>query len=226
MISNDFNEREEFLARAETCLKDEVYQIAVDLAGERLQRFPGDIDARVILCRALLGKGELEKAELILDDMKGIMSGMALVYARMGDLYRERGREEAAVLHYRKFIALDPGSDYAKNLSRQLGAGLYPSGGSFGGDEEDSYDDVRDLATDFHTLTLVELYIRQGHLGMAADVLEEIVRRDGTNAKAAELLRCVRAKRYGASPARRAGEIISELTRWMKNIDRMHVHAG
>ena len=117
--------------------------------------------------------------------------------------------------------------NHTDSLSRRANAaGSTPSDESQAEYEEDSYDDIHDLSADFRTVTLAELYIEQGHLEMAADVLEEILRRDETNRRASELLRIVNAKRSGAFPGRKPQSIVAELTRWMKNIDRMRSHAG
>ena len=90
---------------------------------------------------------------------------------------------------------------------------------------EEGYDNIGYIAPDFHTMTLAELYIRQGHLEIAADILEKILKRDAGNQKAAEKLHDVRAMlsdRTGNGYSRgRHSEVIKELTRWLKNIEKI-----
>jgi tetratricopeptide (TPR) repeat protein len=216
------NDREAFLTKAKALLADESYGAAVLLAQERLRLLPGDIDAGLMLCRAFLGTGELDEARRILAECGGFFSDAATVFAAMGAHCRQKGFVAEAVSYCRRCLALDPDNARAQELTLFLDEEAFRE--PLSGGTEDHYDEVTDLAEDFRTLTLVELYIRQGHFDMAAHVLKEIVAREGTNEKAAELLRCIQEKRGSNRPAQKA-TVMAELQRWMKNIERIRIHA-
>lgn len=215
-------DRGDFLTKARSLLADQSYDAVTELAHERLQSLPGDVDARIVLCRAVMGKNDFAEAQRLLTDLESLFSDVAALLAAMGDHCRQTGSMTDAVSYYRRCLALEPGNARAQEWTLFLDDAERAEPPDEDG--EDRYDEVTDLAEDFRTLTLVELYIRQGHLDMAAEVLEQIVKRDGTNEKAAELLRCVQAKRERVPPAHKT-PLIAELTRWMKNIDRIRIHA-
>ena len=78
---------------------------------------------------------------------------------------------------------------------------------------------------DFLTVTLAELYIRQGHLRQAESVLEKIVRREPQNDRAAGLLRDVRGRLQPATASPKDAAVAAELSRWLDNVGRLRGHA-
>ena len=76
-------------------------------------------------------------------------------------------------------------------------------------------------------MTLAELYIRQGHLRPAEEVLEKIIGQEPQNEKAAGLLQEVREiEPPGGVAAAIPGVVIDELSRWLDNIGRVRGHAA
>ena len=75
-------------------------------------------------------------------------------------------------------------------------------------------------------MTLAELYIRQGHLRPAEEVLEKIVGEDPQNEKAAALLQEVRERAPRRPAAKPDAGVIAELSHWLDNIDRLRGHAA
>ena len=51
MDANDRKEKDAFLAQAEAHLKRNDWPAVLDLAQRRLERLPGDLDARMAICR-------------------------------------------------------------------------------------------------------------------------------------------------------------------------------
>jgi Tfp pilus assembly protein PilF len=83
-----------------------------------------------------------------------------------------------------------------------------------------------EVPSDFQTVTLAELYIRQGHLRPAAEVLEAIIRKDPGQEKAAAMLREVWEKIYREESGKKDTEVATELSRWLDNIGRLRGHAA
>jgi hypothetical protein len=118
---------------------------------------------------------------------------------------------------YRKFTALNPAAsppvdweDRPKNITELAET----NGTEPGADDEEG----ADLSPGFETATLAELYMRQGHLQMAQDMLEKIVGRDPLNERAKGLLDDIRGLRRQEENARINERVISEISRWLDNL--------
>jgi uncharacterized protein with von Willebrand factor type A (vWA) domain len=76
------------------------------------------------------------------------------------------------------------------------------------------------------------LSISQGHLDMAYDVLSEILKKNPGNQEVVNRLKDVRAminegkKKEKSSHSLANEDVIQELTRWLKNIDRLKSYAS
>jgi hypothetical protein len=118
-------------------------------------------------------------------------------------------REEAV---YRKYKALNP--DLPPAPERADGPGEPERDGA----------DAAEIPSDFQTVTLAELYILQGHLRPAADVLEGILRQKPDHEKAATLLGEVREMILREEARQRYPIVIDELSRWLDTIGRARGH--
>lgn len=86
---------------------------------------------------------------------------------------------------------------------------------------------VDDVSEDFKTMTMANLYIRQGHLDMARKVLKEMMQSDPGNIRAGERLREVESLLEGKIPASKEAHskaILEELERWLRNLERLRSH--
>jgi hypothetical protein len=96
MDENDRQERKSFLSQMEAYLgRNEVREV-LDLAQARLKRTPGDLDARIMICRVWLLQGRLDEARDMLNEMEETIASFSHVYACIGDIYMKRGMREAA----------------------------------------------------------------------------------------------------------------------------------
>jgi thioredoxin-like negative regulator of GroEL len=217
MDETGLRERNAFLADVEERFASGDDGVILALAQERLQRTPGDHDARVALCRVWIRQGRLDEAREMLREFEALLAGLSKIYASFGDLSLEKGMQEEARIYYQRCMALHPASpEVAKRLG-EIEVLRTP--------EEDMEDEAPDVPADFQTVTLAELYIRQGHPAQAAEVLEAIVRRDPQQAKALKLLREVRERLDGEGVAGGSDPIVAELSRWLDRIARWRAHA-
>ena len=230
--NSTFKEREEFLSLARTYIDQSLYKEALRIAESWLKRYPIDADAHIILCHALLKTGNIDKVHEILDNVEKAVLQLSRIYTRVGDLCLSGGLIQEAIKFYGKFIALNPNSPLAKNLSEKINALVSVADGTSTGNDEIVYSNIDNAALDFYTTTLAELYITQGHADMAADVLSGILKRDPQNELVANRLKDVRALLTGGGreekslPVSHNEEVIQELTRWLKNIDRLKHYAS
>ena len=221
MDANDREQREAFLAQTEAYLKGNDWPAALDLAQGRLERLPGDLDARMAICRVWIQQGRMDEAREMLREMDETITSLSQIYACMGDAYLKKGMMEETGRYYRKFLTLNPDVPLAGDVSEKLrGIEEQRETAAAEGEEE------AQIPSAFQTATLAELYIRQGHLPMAAEVLEAILRKEPQQERAAGMLREVREMIRREASAQRVAPVIAELSRWLENIVRLRVHAA
>lgn len=220
MDQNDPRESKRFLAEMEEHLGQNDAEAVLNLAQDRLEQRPGDLEARIALCLAWLLRGNLDEAREMLDDAERIIESLSRVYATMGEVCQKRGMHEAALAYHEKFQALHAGAHVERGASHGSVESEAP-------DEPDGEGEPEGAAVprDFQTVTLAELYIRQGHFQPAEEVLERILREEPQNEKAAALLREAREQGGRAVPGPQAAGVIAELSHWLDNIDGLRGHA-
>jgi tetratricopeptide (TPR) repeat protein len=232
MDKGALREREELLSIAEAYMEQNLYKQALHIAESWLTRYPIDADANIVRCHALLKMGELEKVNEILKDVENTVLQLSRIYNRVGDLCMDGGLTQEAIKYYRKFITLNPESPIAKDVSEKINTLVSAADGIYNRSHGANYSNIDYIASDFYTVTLSELYITQGHLDMAYDVLREILKRDPGNQLVANRLKDVRAminedkKEDEYSHLRKNEAVVQELTRWLNNIDRLKSYAS
>jgi tetratricopeptide (TPR) repeat protein len=209
--------RDAFREEAEAFLAACDDETVLALAEARLLRMPGDLDARSMICRVRIRQGRLDEAEETLRAMEDSLASLSRVYASLGDAYLEQGMQESAQACYRKFLSLTPGA----LLSPEIAARLHGVADEPVIDPEREAGDAAEVPSDFQTVTLAELYIRQGHLRPAAEVLDAICRKEPGNEKGAALLGEVREMILREEARKRYPLVIDELSRWLDNIGRI-----
>jgi tetratricopeptide (TPR) repeat protein len=216
-----------FLGEAEILLQQNKLREAFNLARERLRSLPADADAHVVAVNALLLMGRVDEARDVLREVGEIISRLALIYERMGDIYRKKGFHQDAAVCYEKFISLHPGAEDARRVIEKMMLleqedQPVPEGGMI-------YDEnIPD--PELFTVTLAELYIKQGHLQVAAEILKEIICREPQNIQAVAMLDSLNAALDPKSSASEkfieSNNLINTLSSWLKNIDRLKIHAA
>jgi tetratricopeptide (TPR) repeat protein len=211
-------ERKLFLLQAETYLDQQDDETALSLAQARLKRTPGDLDARIVICRVWLLQGRIDETRDMLHEIEEIIESLSQIYVCMGDICMKRGMREAAEDYYGKFKVLNPEAPRVRDMSERL-KGIEEL-------HETNTEGDAGIPLDFQTVTLAELYIRQGHLRPAEEILVKIVGQEPQNEKAAGLLQEVRGRILREASVQRYAAVIAELSRWLDNISRLRGHAA
>ena len=225
-------EREEFLSVAEAYINKNLYEEASHIAESWLKRYPIDADANIIRCHALLRMGNLEKVGELLNDLEAKVLELSRIYHRVGDLCLDAGLTKEAMKFYRKFISLNPAVSSAKEVYKKVNALAATMDDASAESDADAYNNAARVAPDFYTTTLAELYIRQGHLDVALDVLGEILKREPENRMVADRLNDVMAMKHDGIREKTSllmeqnEVVIRELTKWLENIYRSRSHAS
>ena len=183
-------DRKEFIARAEACLEQDP-ALAVDLALERLRIYPDDTEAKIILGIGWYRKGERDPALDVLRGLSNDVIRWSPVFSILSELCRDQGLDEEAERASRIYMSMNPESpeaiaDLEDRLRRE--SRTYPEAGA----EKPDEDVGLPRTADFKTLTLADLYARQGYRELAEALLKEILATDPQNHDALERLRKLR----------------------------------
>ena len=234
-------ERNAFLAGVEENFQRGDFETILMTAGLRLKRMPGDLDARLAICRARIEQGALGEAGDLLSEVERILAGLDRVCALLRELGRQTGLTDETRALFEKFglaapagAAMEIPADSRDRLVRRETKEAPEARAEAAEPAEAGTPQRGDVATggeaseapeDFLTVTLAELYIRQGHLRQAESVLEKIVRREPQNDRAAGLLRDVRGRLQPATASPGDAAVAAELSRWLDNVGRLRGHA-
>src|SRR4030042_5978066 len=225
--NNSEENRLKFLSEAEVFLQESKLSEALSLAEARLKNFPLDVDARIVAANVLIGMGRIEETRNILHEVEEIISGLSLIYIRMGDIYGKKGFYRDAAVCYEKFISLNPNSDKAKEVVEKIS--LLEQEDPLIREIDETTDHEAAPKPDFHTVTLADLYIKQGHFKMAADVLEKILEykpdNDLVKTKLDTVKTAIALKSSAKGDVVRSNHLAETLTRWLENIDRLKKNA-
>jgi len=192
MNENDLRERKAFLEEAESLLGKSDYPTVLSLAESRLKRTPGDMDARITIARVWIEQERFEEAGEMLGEMEDILASLSQIYASMGDIYLKKGSPESAQAFYRTYVSLNPDTPMARVISERLKS--VPRQQAVENGATADREAAAQVPDDLQTVTLAELYVRQGHFRMAEEILEGILNKGPHHPKAAELLREIRRR--------------------------------
>jgi len=210
----------DFRRQAHSYMGNGQYQLSLNLAKERLIANPDDIPATVIACQSCLGMGDIEEARNFLARLDAVNSELSQLFKNFGDVYRQRGDEGQARIFYKKSAALSTDDmDYAE--------ALWPV--DEGSEDDGSQDRPPDLGTDFQTLTMADLYIRQGHHEGAREILAAILARDPSHKEARQQLNEVQAllnEKISDLPIDKKTAVVHELSQWLNRLGREHHDGG
>jgi len=198
-------DRKSFLSDIRAKADEELYDDAIALAEERLNRFPGDMDACLAIasCRARMGKPA--EAEEILEQWLNIVRSQSRVYEVLGDAYNREGMIKEATDAYMKFVALNTDLPASGRASEKIA--------SLQGITIEDGDEPADMPANFDTITLARLYIKQGYFKTASDVLGRILENDPENVEAGKY-----AKHVKYLMEKGWGPVIDELERWLNGL--------
>ncbi|PKN67232.1 MAG: hypothetical protein CVU54_17200 [Deltaproteobacteria bacterium HGW-Deltaproteobacteria-12] len=227
MENNQFEaERRDFVDQMESLLRQKLLPEALIKAEERLARFPGDVDARTFINLALIATGRIEESRDLLQQTEKDIRNLSFFYLRTADAYREKRLNPEAVACYQKYLSLDPHSENSAEIAAQI-ALLQKE---LDTDNETRQSDSSDMPQpEFYTLTLADLYIRQGHTKTAADILTEIIKREPANVQARGKLDALKAaialKSSPGDAAPSVDIVIKTLSCWLENIGGLKKNA-
>jgi predicted Zn-dependent protease len=171
------------LLEAWDCLAENRSADAVQMADAWLAHNPKNVEAKIILSQGLLRMGKLDRLHQLLGDVDNDMKQLSLIYLRLGELCRQSGLYAEAERFSKKYDALKKALslvDVVLSEEEITSGEEYP--------EENTEEESGDIYPEFHTVTLADLYLAQGHFERARAVLNDILSRDPNNEEAVKKL--------------------------------------
>jgi tetratricopeptide (TPR) repeat protein len=150
-----------FVYLAEAYLERGMHEEAIDTCVNGLRLRPHDLRARVILGLSFFRTGELERAEAELLKAKEMLEINAVAYEALAEIYDGKGEFEQAGRYREIFRAF-----YPKEVAGSE-AEISPT--------EAVSEDVLSEDAEVATVTMAELYVRQGHPEKAAAIYRKIL---------------------------------------------------
>jgi thioredoxin-like negative regulator of GroEL len=179
----------QFIQTCKSLLESGSYEDVIQVAHDRLESCPDDLEALLFLAESSLLKGDSGEARSMLDRICLRLLPLSRAFKLFGDAcYKDN--PVMAKDCYRKYIAMNPESEDLMQIQALLDAD--PAGGS---DE---------LNQGFRTLTMASLMVKQGHTDTAMEILAEILSNDPENNQALDMAEKIK--------------VIRELDRWRKNL--------
>ncbi len=217
----------DFLLEAEEYLRRDNLPEALNLATERLRDVPTDAAALGIYCDALIGLGRIEDARKVLHEVPKIINGLNLVFERAGDACREKGLHREAATCYENFLSLRPDTERAREI---IGKMAFLEQDDIVTIENDIPENENKAAEkEFFTVTMAQLYIKQGHFEDAETVLEKIIKKESDNLEAINMLDDLKLTRRSPSAGVKKNpaenNLLKILTGWLRNVERLKSNA-
>lgn len=204
MDSEYLKDREAFLYRAYTILDKGAFEEAIILAEGRIDRYPGDVDAWLVIAASSVSMGRLSEAERILRELNHILPGWPQACECLGDVLRRMGMAGEAMDYYRRALTLAP--PMAERIAEKIAA--------IEAGREDDETETDEISADFQTVTLADMYLRQGHEKKAISVLKKILERDPENR---EVQKRLKASDFLHDDNPKT-EVAGELDRWLQKL--------
>lgn len=228
MESSQYEEdRISFVNKLESLISQRMFPEALKLAENRLAQFPSDIDARVFIHLIFIEMGKMEESRKVLQELEQDTVRLSFGYLRAANTYHDKGLIQDAIFCYQKFIALNPFAENSQEVAETIA--LLQNDENLA-EEEPEEDEAEIIQPEFYTMTLADLYIRQGHLKMAADILAGIIKREPANIQAKEKFDTVQAflakEPSSEDNVTPINNVIKILSCWLENIDRLKTHAA
>ncbi len=109
-----------FLPLAEEYRKEGMYDEAIGILQEGLEKHPTYTSARVLLAKVYIEKGQLDRARTELEQVIDSVPDNLFAQRKLAEIYRDMGLTEKAIEHYERVVELNPLDDEAIEILGQL----------------------------------------------------------------------------------------------------------
>lgn len=156
---------------------------AFNLCKKGLEKHPNNASARVVLGRVYHGQGKVQEAAVELKRVLELDPENLMAHSLLGSIFMEKGDHQAAIEEYQKILTLNPDDDETQTALKQA---IEKAAGEQKSDSVVKKDKTLHEKKTFTkdstaTLTVAELYLKQGHYDRAMEVFQELLAHDPQN---------------------------------------------
>jgi len=225
-ISDAATSSKDFTRMAEKYRLQGRYEAAIAVCRKGLEKTPDALQGRLILGKCYFEKGRMAEAKQELEKVAGCIEECLSVYMLLSQVYLQENKNDQVSEVLRKALYLSPGEEKEKKgfpssemalLQQKIKTLSIPN-------EPDPYEesDVNQKAFQedqrqrvIQTDTLAEIYSKQGHLGKALSIYQEILERQPGNTYIQEKYETLRKQLEAQRKAASHQRVISKLERWL-----------
>jgi tetratricopeptide (TPR) repeat protein/predicted regulator of Ras-like GTPase activity (Roadblock/LC7/MglB family) len=156
---------------------------AFNVCRKGLEKHPSYTSARIVLGRINQAQGKIEDAASNFKKVLEIDPENLMAHALLGSIYMEENDYQTAIEEYQKVLTLNPDDEEAQSsLKRAIekAAGEQKSI-KFPQKETSPEENKNNFKETTSTLTIAELYLKQGHYDKAIEVYQELLADDPQN---------------------------------------------
>lgn len=206
-----------FFENLEDLMVSRRFEEVLNITDERLRDFPEELETLIFKCRALMALGRWDEAEEMYDIVQKHFPGLAKLYLDRSQWLLKMGRKGEALDCLQRSLALLPSqyiSEEWLNLTHDMleereGKAVETRVDSLPGD-------------DFYTITMAELYLSQGMVTLAKEILCVLAKREPDNERVLHLLQQLGGgAEIPAAEEEKRLSVIKELERWLNNLERL-----
>lgn len=202
-----------FAPLADAYRKQGSLEEAFNVCKRGLAKHPTYTSARVVLGRIYQEKGSREEAAAEFKKVLEIDPENLMAHSLLGAIYIQKGDYQSAIEEYQKVLTLNPDDEETQGslkqaIERAAGEQKSPPPSK----KETSVPEKKTPAKESTaTLTIAELYLKQGHLDKAVEVYQELLANDPQNLmvrqKLSEVVERQRKEASTSAPAPKKNEI-------------------
>ena len=167
---------------------DEAYRVC----SKGLEKNPNYSNGHLVLGRIYQGQAKLDDAVFEFKKVLEFDPENLMAHSLLGSLFMQKADYKAAIDEYQAILTLNSDDDETQKLLKVAiekaanGPQIKPSVKQTPAEKEPS--------AGMASITMAELYLKQGHLDKAAETYEEILKKDPTNASARQKLKDINSK--------------------------------
>jgi tetratricopeptide (TPR) repeat protein len=156
---------------------------AYNICKKGLEKHPNYTSARVVLGRVYQEQGKVEAAATEYKKVLDLDPENLMAHSLLGYILMEKGDHQAAIEEYQKILTLNPDDEETQIALKKAieKAANDPKLASLPKKESIPSDKKATSKEGTATLTIAELYLKQGHLDKAIEVYQELLAKDPQN---------------------------------------------
>jgi tetratricopeptide (TPR) repeat protein len=173
-----------FVPLADAYRKQGNLQEALNVCKKGLEKNPANTNARVVLGRVYKEQGKIEDAAAELKKVLEVDPENLMAHSSLGAIYMEKNDYQAAIEEYQEILTLNPDDEETQTSLKKAierAAGEQKAAKSPKKEPGVGIEKKPPVKESTATLTIAELYLKQGHFDKAIEIYQELLADDPQN---------------------------------------------